>query len=55
MILNEVKLKLTEKEVNTIVYLSNAKNPVSVNKLEELCGNINLILKPTLLKLISID
>ena len=35
MILNEVKLKLTEKEVNTIVYLSNAKNPVSVNKLEE--------------------
>jgi len=36
MILDEVKLKLTEKEVNTIVYLSNTKNPVSINKLEEI-------------------
>ena len=28
------KLKLTEKEVNTIIYLSEAKNPVSIEKLE---------------------
>ena len=36
MIKNNNKLKLTEKEINTIVYLSKASNPVSVEKLEEL-------------------
>ena len=36
MIKNNNKLKLTEKEINTIVYLSKAPNPVSVEKLEEL-------------------
>ena len=29
-----VKLKLTEKEVNAIIYLSNALNPVSINELQ---------------------
>ena len=28
------KLKLTEKEVNAIIYLSNALNPVSINELQ---------------------
>ena len=28
------KLKLTEKEINTIIYLSKAQNPVSIEKLE---------------------
>jgi len=39
MIKNNNKLKLTEKEINTIVYLSKAPNPVSVEKLEELVWN----------------
>jgi len=34
MIDQSKKLKLTEKEVNTIIYLSKAQNPVSVEKLE---------------------
>ena len=29
------KLKLTEKEVNTILYLSNSNKPVSINELQE--------------------
>ena len=29
-----VKLKLTEKEVNAIIYLSNALNPISINELQ---------------------
>ena len=29
------KLRLTEKEVNTIIYLSNLNKPVSVNELQE--------------------
>ena len=32
--LNNIKLKLTEKEVNTIIYLSNTKTPVSINELQ---------------------
>lgn len=36
MIKNNNKLKLTEKEINIIVYLSKASYPVSVEKLEEL-------------------
>ena len=32
--LKNIKLKLTEKEVNTIIYLSNTKNPVSIDELQ---------------------
>ena len=35
MIFNNTKLKLTEKETNTITYLSNEKKPVSVDELQE--------------------
>ena len=35
MVLDHIKLKLTEKEVNTIVFLFKAKNPVSTTRLEE--------------------
>ncbi len=34
MIDKNKKLKLTEKEINTIIYISKAKNPVSIEKLE---------------------
>ena len=32
---NKLKLKLTEKEINTIVYLSKINKPVSIHKLQE--------------------
>ena len=32
---NNINLKLTEKEINTIIYLSKSNAPVSVNELEE--------------------
>ena len=35
MLINDTKLKLTEKEINTIVYLSKSDKPVSVNELQE--------------------
>ncbi len=35
MIKNNIKLKLTEKEINTIIYLSKLSQPVSINELEE--------------------
>ena len=35
MIFDVTKLKLTEKETNTIIYLSKLKKPVSVNELQE--------------------
>jgi len=35
MIINSVRLKLTEKEINTITYLSKSNNPVSVDELQE--------------------
>ena len=35
MIKNNIKLKLTEKEINTIIYLSKSSQPVSINELEE--------------------
>tara|TARA_B100001175_G_scaffold279698_1_gene257055 strand:- start:244 stop:807 length:564 start_codon:yes stop_codon:yes gene_type:complete len=35
MLLNDMKLKLTEKEINTIIYLSKASKPVSVSELQE--------------------
>jgi DNA-binding response OmpR family regulator len=30
-----LSLKLTEKEINTIIYLSKSKKPVSINELQE--------------------
>ncbi len=35
MFINNTKLKLTEKEINTITYLSKLKTPVSINELQE--------------------
>ena len=35
MSLNDFKLKLTEKEVNTIVYLSKKNKPVNIEELEK--------------------
>ena len=35
MTIKNTKLKLTEKEVNTIAYLSNSKKPVSIEELQE--------------------
>ena len=32
--LNNTRLKLTEKEINTIIYLSNKKTPVSIHELQ---------------------
>ena len=34
MITNDTKLKLTEKEINTISYLAKSKKPVSINELQ---------------------
>ena len=35
MLLNDMKLKLTEKEINTITYLSKVNKPVSIDELQE--------------------
>tara|TARA_B100002051_G_C16425614_1_gene481592 strand:- start:124 stop:681 length:558 start_codon:yes stop_codon:yes gene_type:complete len=35
MQINNSKLKLTEKEINTIIYLSKSNNPVSIHELQE--------------------
>ena len=35
MLINNKKLKLTEKETNTITYLSKSNKPVSINELQE--------------------
>ena len=35
LVLDSKKLKLTEKEVNTIIYLSKVKKPVSIKELQE--------------------
>jgi len=35
MIINNIKLKLTEKEINTISYLSNSDQPVSIDELQK--------------------
>ena len=35
MIINNTKLKLTEKEIKTITYLSNTNKPVSIKELEK--------------------
>jgi DNA-binding response OmpR family regulator len=34
-LLNSLKLKLTEKEINTIIYISNSNKPVSIDELQE--------------------
>ena len=33
--INNIKLKLTEKEINTIIYLSKSDKPVSIHELEQ--------------------
>ncbi len=35
MLLKNIKLKLTEKEINTIIYLSKSDKPVSISELQE--------------------
>ena len=35
ILINNTKLKLTEKEINTIIYLSKSNKPVSIDKLQE--------------------
>ena len=35
MIFKNTKLKLTEKEINTIIYLSKSNKPVTINELQE--------------------
>ena len=35
MLMNNVKLKLTEKEINTIIYLSKSNKPVSIDELQK--------------------
>ena len=35
MLINNTKLKLTEKEINTIIYLSKSNKPVSIDELQE--------------------
>ena len=35
MLIKNTKLKLTEKEINTIIYLSKSENPVGVDELQE--------------------
>ena len=35
MLKNNIKLKLTEKEINTITYLSNSNKPVSIDELQK--------------------
>ena len=35
IIINDTKLKLTEKEINTIIYLSKSNKPVSIDELQK--------------------
>jgi len=35
IIINNIKLKLTEKEINTIIYLSKSNKPVSIDELQK--------------------
>ena len=35
MLIKDTKLKLTEKEINTIIYLSKSNNPVSIDELQQ--------------------
>ena len=35
LLLNSLKLKLTEKEINTIIYISKSNKPIKIDELEE--------------------
>ena len=35
LLLNSLKLKMTEKEINMIIYISNSSKPVSIDELQE--------------------
>ena len=35
MLIKDTKIKLTEKEINTIIYLSKSNNPVSIDELQQ--------------------
>ena len=43
MLINNTKLKLTEKEINTIIYLSNQINQLVLMNYKKRYGAINLI------------
>ena len=43
ILLKSIKLKLTEKEINTIIFLSKSNKPVSIEELQKKFGAINLI------------
>ena len=43
MLTSDNKLKLTEKEINTITYLSKSEKPVSIHELQKRFGGISLI------------
>jgi DNA-binding response OmpR family regulator len=36
MLTQDIKLKLTEKEINTITYLSNSNKPVDIEELQKM-------------------
>jgi len=36
MLIQDIKLKLTEKEINTIKYLSNSNQPVGIDELQKM-------------------
>ena len=36
MLIKDIKLKLTEKEINTIKYLSNSNKPVGIEELQKM-------------------
>ena len=36
ILIQDIKLKLTEKEINTITYLSNSNKPVSIDELQQM-------------------
>jgi DNA-binding response OmpR family regulator len=36
MLIKDIKLKLTEKEINTITYLSNSNKPVNIEELQKM-------------------
>jgi DNA-binding response OmpR family regulator len=36
MLIKDIKLKLTEKEISTIKYLSNSNEPVSIEELQKM-------------------
>jgi len=36
MLIQNIKLKLTEKEINTIIYLSNSNQPVGIDELQKM-------------------